>query len=118
MTPPGEDTPRNVQCRGTCFLVGAAERTQGLRGSLLDLARSPRCPDDPDRMTPLPPSAGDDQAVCVFRSCATSADCAGPLRCVFPERSGVPDMTGARWCSYPTRAQPDGLADAGVPRDT
>jgi hypothetical protein len=114
---PGEETPRNVQCRGVCFQVGSAERSQGLCGSILDLARTPRCPDEPDRMQPLAPSAGDDQAVCVFRSCTTNADCAGPLRCVLPERGGVPDPAGARRCSYPTRAQPDGTSDAGVPRD-
>lgn len=114
---PGEDTPRNVQCRGVCFLVSGTSRTQGICGSLLDLARTPACPDDPSRITPRFPAAGDDQAVCVFRSCASNADCAAPLRCVWPERMGVPAMDQPRRCSYPTAAQPDGLADAGVAPD-
>lgn len=114
---PGEDSPRNVQCRGVCFLISGADRTRGLCGSLLDLARTPACPDDPSRITPRSPSVGDDQAVCVFRTCASNADCAGPLRCVLPERMGAPVMDQPRRCSYPTAAQPDGLADAGVSPD-
>jgi hypothetical protein len=114
---PGEDTPRNVQCRGVCFLVSGTNRTQGICGSLLDLARTPACPDDPTRITPRFPATGDDQAVCVFRNCATNADCAAPLRCVWPERMGTPAMDQPRRCSYPTAAQPDGVADAGVATD-
>ncbi|MFO0626889.1 MAG: hypothetical protein U0325_14860 [Polyangiales bacterium] len=114
---PGEDTPRNVQCRGVCFLVSGTTRSQGICGSLLDLARSPACPDDPMRITPRFPAAGDDQAVCVFRSCVSNADCTSPLRCVWPERMGVPAMDQPRRCSYPTAAQPDGVADAGVAPD-
>lgn len=116
-TRPGEDTPRNVQCRGVCFLVSGTNRTQGICGSLLDLARTPACPDDPMRIAPRFPAAGDDQAVCVFRSCASNTDCASPLRCVWPERMGVPAMDQPRRCSYPTAAQPDGVADAGVATD-
>lgn len=115
-TRPGEDTPRNVQCRGLCFLVSATNRTQGICGSLLDLARTPACPDDPTRITPRNPM-GDDQAVCVFRACNTNADCASPLRCVWPERMGAPATELPRRCSYATTAQPNGVTDAGVAPD-
>lgn len=114
---PGEDTPRNVQCRGVCFLVSGTDRTRGLCGSLIDLARTPACPDDPARIAPRSPMGGDDQAVCVFRSCASNGDCAAPLRCVHPERMGVPATDQPLRCSYPTAAQPDGVADAGVATD-
>lgn len=68
----------DVACRGTCLLQGD---TQGICASVIDLARTPACPDDPT--LPLIQRPGDDLAGCAFRSCGSDAGCEPPLVCRF-----------------------------------
>ncbi len=105
-TPPGETAPRNTQCRGVCFRTSATVMTQGICGSLINLSETTTCPD---------PGVGargsmtDEIGICIYRDCTRNADCGTTLRCVYPERSGVPDRTLDPICNYATPAQPSGI---------
>lgn len=104
--PPGETTPRNTQCRGLCLRVTEGSTTQGICGSLINLAVTTTCPDpgvDPRG------SMSDEVGICVFRDCTRNADCGAGLRCIYPERMGVPDRTLTPICSYASSAQPNGI---------
>lgn len=76
-------------CRGICVPFGGEE---GICGSLIDLAETDRCPDDPEGVLPTT-RAGDDLAVCLFRRCADDGDCTAPLEC-------VQLLGGAPQCTY------------------
>ncbi|MEZ4393863.1 MAG: MXAN_6577-like cysteine-rich protein [Polyangiales bacterium] len=104
--PPGETAPRNTQCRGLCFRASATSMTQGVCGSLINLANSTTCPDP--GVQPRG-SMSDEIGVCVFRDCTRNADCGSTLRCVYPESSGVPNRTQPPFCSYVPAAQPSGI---------
>ena len=65
-------------CRGLCV---ALRPTEGICASLIDLADTDVCPDDPDAVRPTR-EPGDDLAACLFRRCSTTAECPAPLRCL------------------------------------
>lgn len=67
-------------CRGGCIRVVAGDPTRGICATLIDLTETPSCPDDPDRVLPIR-RGGDDLAVCLYRTCASDAECTPPLRC-------------------------------------
>lgn len=105
---PGELDPRNTQCRGACFQVSNTA-TQGLCGSLLDLAVRTTCPDDP-AMEPDHGADPDNLALCLYRACVANRECRAPLICRYDEDpSGVIDRRSGSWCQYPTAAQSTGL---------
>lgn len=90
---------RNRQCRGICFQIGDMP-SQGQCGSHIDLTVTPRCPDAPERIAPEAPTddAGerlDNLGECLFKTCATNADCTAPLTCL-PAMNGAPPTCGYR----------------------
>ena len=105
-TPPGETEPRNTQCRGVCFRLSATNSTQGICGSLINLTQGTTCPDP--GVQPRG-SMTDEIGLCLWRDCTRNADCGTTLRCVYPERAGVPDRTLTPICAYTTTAQPNGI---------
>jgi hypothetical protein len=113
---PGSMTPQNIQCRGICFAINSRDRTQGICGSLLNVAASTACPDDPDAVQALAPPMADNLAICIFKQCRSNADCRAPHICRFEENAmGMPATEGPTVCNYPTMAQPTGMGgDAGV----
>ncbi|MDB4928293.1 MAG: hypothetical protein JWM10_777, partial [Myxococcaceae bacterium] len=93
------DPPANRQCRGICFQMTDVE-TQGQCGSLVNVAVTPRCPDDSAHIAPevSHDEAGenaDNVGVCLFKTCASNADCTAPLTCV-PGPGGASSE-----CEYP-----------------
>ena len=92
---PGDPMGRseNIQCRGLCFQVGMGA-TQGMCGSFLNIAVSTTCPDNPTVVQPRAPM-GDALALCLFRSCTSTAACPSGLTCLSPA-PGSPMI-----CSYP-----------------
>ncbi len=111
------DPPQNTQCRGICFQE-TDDPHQGLCGSLVNLAATPACPDNPDHVHAIAPSDDngriDNLGLCIYREdCVTDSDCTSPLRCI-PGTDGEPN-----YCGYDdgTLPPPDaGTPDAG-PRD-
>jgi hypothetical protein len=90
---------QNRQCRGICFQVTDVA-TQGQCGSLINVTVTPRCPDDSTHIAPdiSRDDAGenaDNVGLCLFKTCATNADCTAPLTCV-PGMGGAPSQ-----CEYP-----------------
>ena len=88
---------RNRQCRGICYQIGDLD-TQGQCGSHINLAVTPRCPDDPTHLAPdqALDDAGerlDNLGECLFKTCATNADCTAPLTCI-PGTGGAPAICG------------------------
>jgi hypothetical protein len=84
-------------------------RTQGICGSYVNVAVTPRCPDDPDALLPDTGPDPDNYGVCLYRLCRVNADCRAPLVCRYDESpDGRPDLRGPTWCMYPTTAQPGG----------
>ncbi|MDP3279259.1 MAG: hypothetical protein Q8Q09_28975 [Deltaproteobacteria bacterium] len=65
-------------CRGICFRVTTGG-TQGLCGSLVDLALTSSCPDGP-AIRPLAP-ATDNLGYCIFRECSATNCCPAGLVC-------------------------------------
>ncbi len=107
---PEESTRRNVQCRGQCFQRIGGPATQGICGSLIDLAVTPRCPDDPTLVRPFTDPGADNLGLCIVRSCTTNRDCRSPLLCRYPEdASRRPVRTAPPSCDYATTAQPTGI---------
>ena len=115
---PGEPAPRNTQCRGACFLASTTDRTQGICGSIINLRVTRSCPDGNNVMTTY---ANDEGAACVFRPCSSDCECAGRLRCIYPEVGGTIADSRPRACRYPTAAQPTGVpcleGDGGAATD-
>jgi len=95
-------------CRGTCFGVNSLIAGQGVCGSFINLAVAPGCPDNPSLILPRAPG-NDNRAICVFKSCSRNAECASPLRCVYPEADGVVRSDLSPICSYTSTRQPSGL---------
>lgn len=77
---PCSATAAENECRGGCILTSTTSEEVGNCFSVINLARTERCPDDPDDIPAIFPR-GEDMGVCVFRQCATSADCTPPHRC-------------------------------------
>ena len=119
VTPPGEMTARNIQCRGICFSTSSARPTQGICGSFINTRIATACPDDPDALEPRAPQGADNLAICIFRGCTTNADCRSPHICRFPEDAmNMPATDNPTTCDYPTTAQPTGVVgDGGMPGD-
>ncbi len=119
VTVPGEAQPRNIQCRGICFLMSSTAPTQGICGSLLNLRASTMCHDDPDNVAPRAPQGNTDNlAVCIWRTCAVNSDCRSPHICRFPEQSGMIVTEAEPQCDYPTAMQRTGIVgDGGAPTD-
>lgn len=93
------DPPQNRQCRGICFQLGDMA-SQGQCGSLINVAVTPRCPDDSAHIAPEVPSddageSADNVGLCLFKTCSTNADCTAPLTCI-PGTGGAPSE-----CGYP-----------------
>lgn len=104
------------QCRGICFQETDDEH-QGLCGSLVNLAATPNCPDNPSHIRAIAPSDDngrtDNLGLCIYHEdCNTDSDCTAPLRC-FPGVDGE-----ASYCDYDDGSlpPPDAGTDAG-PRD-
>jgi hypothetical protein len=68
-------------CKGSCFAL-VQTSSVGLCGSFINLLHGQRCPDEPDRITPIYPAAGDDLGLCVFKSCGTDRECQAPFKCL------------------------------------
>lgn len=105
------DPPMNTQCRGICFQE-TDDPHQGLCGSLVNLAVTPACPDDPMHIHAIAPSDAngrtDNLGLCIYREdCVTDADCTAPLRCI-PGADGDPN-----YCGYDDGTLPP--PDAGAP---
>ncbi len=94
-------------CRGTCFTVDT-DPTHGLCGSYINTAVTSACPDPTSAVAPRAP-AGDNLAICVYRSCAHNTDCGSPLHCVYPESAGAVRSDLPPICSYATPSQPSGI---------
>ncbi len=99
------------QCRGVCFSLSAAQPTQGLCGSFVDLRTTPGCADDAS----IEPRAamGDSLGICIFRQCENNSQCPAGLLCGFPE-----DAMGVRTdrpstFAYATARQPVGIPAPG-----
>ena len=107
------DPPMNTQCRGVCFRETDDPR-QGICGSLVNLAATPDCPDNPTRIRAIAPSDDngrtDNLGMCIYlEDCVTDAECMAPLRCI-PGTDGE-----ASYCGYDDGTLPP--ADAGVRPD-
>lgn len=106
---PGEMLRRNNQCRGICYRV-TSDATQGICGSMLNLAFSTVCPDDPTRLRPIRSLTPDGLALCIEANCAHNADCRSPLVCRYVEdSSGAPVTAFPSRCLYATTSQPTGI---------
>jgi hypothetical protein len=107
---PGEERPRNVQCRGTCFATSSARPTEGICGSFINTRVATACPDSPDTVEPRAPTGADNLAICIFKTCSRNADCTAPHVCRYPEdATGMPATDTATTCDYPTTQQPRGI---------
>lgn len=108
VTVPGEEEPRNVQCRGICF-QSTDNRREGVCGSLVNLRAATACPDNPTVIRPEAPAdengRTDNLALCIYRECRTNADCTRPLVCI-PGEMGDPNL-----CDHP------GPGQVGIPGD-
>lgn len=102
--PTGAPSP----CRGQCFRMDRVTG-RGICGSVINIAVSSRCPDEPDTIEPVRP-ADDDLALCLFRRCTATECCPDGLVC--EARGGA---VGA--CGIDDPAEPDlpcDRADASV----
>ena len=104
------DPTMEGQCRGICFQETDDDH-QGICGSLINMAVTPSCPDDPTHIRAVAPTDDngriDNLGLCIYREdCNSDADCAAPLRC-FPSDNGDPS-----YCSYDDGTLPS--PDAGV----
>jgi hypothetical protein len=105
----GEALRRNNQCRGLCFRA-TSNPTQGLCGSMLNLAFATACPDDPARLQPIRSLTPDNLALCIEARCARNSDCTAPLLCRYVEDStGAPVMAFPPRCLYGTARQATGI---------
>ncbi len=82
------------QCRGFCSRVGQTDATQGICYSMINLAEGSRCPDNPAKMELVSKKGQDDMGLCMYRKCATDADCTAPLKCI------LSNFTFSRVCAY------------------
>jgi hypothetical protein len=82
----------STQCNGACFNYSGG--TNGICGSLVDVAMTTDCPDMQPNVQVRAP-AGDKLGICIFKDCNCDADCTAPLLCVVAQ-AGMP---GA--CVYP-----------------
>ncbi len=108
------DPPMNTQCRGICFQE-TDDPHQGICGSLVNLAATPECPDNPTHIHALAPSDDngrvDNLGLCIYvEDCTSDADCAAPLRCT-PGEDGEPS-----YCTYDDGTLPP-PTDGGVRLD-
>jgi len=115
---PRSTTP---QCRGACFGLSSMRPMQGICGSYINLRQTQQCPDYDMETQPVLGRMGDNLGVCIFRNCATNADCTDGTLCVYPEDAmGNPVETETPRCLYATTRQPNGIpvtGDGGVPTD-
>ncbi len=67
-------------CRGLCYPMGK-DPQKGICGSVINLALTNQCPDDPALMNPLGNPTKDGVGLCLFRDCQSDDDCTAPLIC-------------------------------------
>ncbi|MBL8679855.1 MAG: hypothetical protein JNK05_11850, partial [Myxococcales bacterium] len=67
-------------CKGTCFRI-VTGNPNGVCGSYVNLATTPRCPDDPDAIQPLGRMGMDNLGICIFRTCSATQCCPSGLVC-------------------------------------
>jgi hypothetical protein len=84
--PEGSNYPE-APCRGACIRIDA-DPSHGLCASLINLAATRDCPDDP---VMAPVTGGDDLGVCMYRRCDVDEDCTSPLICTSTARGGLCD---------------------------
>jgi hypothetical protein len=112
VTPPGEMTARNVECRGICFRIGTSTM-EGICGSFTNTRARMGCFDNTDQAPRQSPTMPDNLGICLWRPCDTNADCRSPHICRYPENAmGMPVMEAQPTCDYPTMAQRMGIPAA------